>query len=249
MALISIIVPYYKKRFFISKCLRSIDDQTYKNYEIILVYDDDDISDYKYVLSFKNIYKKLHIIRNKQRVGAGYARNIGIKYAKGDFIAFLDSDDLWHKEKLKTQIYLMKKYNWLISHTSYKIINNNITSQIRNAKNLTFNNLIKSCDIGLSSVIMKRSLFNKKIKFPNLKTKEDFVLWLLIARQGITIYAVDKILMNWQKSYNSLSSSTLRKLFDGYYVYREYMNFNPIKSISYLLILSFNYLLKKFKNK
>ena len=244
MPLVSIVVPYYKKKLFISECLKSIHNQTYKYYEIILVYDDEDPSDYEYLLIFKKIYKKFFIIKNKKRQGAGYARNLGIKFAKGEYIAFLDSDDKWHKQKLKIQINLMKKNNWDISHTSYKIIRNKVTIQKRKANDLSFQNLIKSLYIGLSSVIMKRSLFKHNIKFPNLKTKEDYVLWLKIARQGKTIYAINKILMSWQKSNNSLSSSTFRKLFDGYFVYRIYLSYSVIKSLYSLFILSFNFLKK-----
>ena len=186
MPLISIIIPFFKKKEFISRCLKSIYNQSYSNYEIILIYDDEDIKDYHYIMSFKKIYKKLLVIKNTKRRGAGMTRNIGIKFAKGDYIAFLDSDDVWHREKLKIQIMQMTKNNWAISHTSYKIIDrNNIVKGIRRARNLSFSNLIKSCDVGLSSVVMKRSLFNNKIKFPNLKTKEDYVLWLKIARKGI----------------------------------------------------------------
>ena len=140
----------------------------------------------------------------------------------------------------------MKKNNWAISHTSYKIIDrNNVITNTRRARNLNFDNLIKSCDIGLSSVIMKKSLFNNKIKFPNLKTKEDYVLWLKIAKKGIIIQGIGKVLMKWQKSNNSLSSNTVRKLLDGYSVYKIYMNFSIIRSFYSLLVLSCNFIVKK----
>ena len=246
MPLISIIVPYYKKKIFIPRCLRSIYKQSYSNYEVILIYDDDDVIDYQYIISFKKIYRKLRIIKNNKRRGAGEARNVGIQSAKGEFIAFLDSDDVWHREKLKIQISLMKKNNWVISHTSYKIIDrNNIITNTRRARSINFSKLIKSCDVGLSSIIMKKSLFNNTIKFPNLKTKEDYVLWLKIARKGIMIQGIDKVLMKWQESNNSLSSNTLRKLLDGYSVYRMYMKYSMIKSFYSLLVLSFNFIVKK----
>ena len=71
------------------------------------------------------------------------------------------------------------------------------------------------------------------------------MLWLKIARKGIIIQSIDKVLMKWQESNNSLSSNTLRKLFDGYSVYRIYMNFSMIKSLYSLLVLSLNFLVKK----
>ena len=106
--------------------------------------------------------------------------------------------------------------------------------------------LLKSCDIGLSSVIMKRSLFNKSIKFANIKTKEDYVLWLNITKNGKKIYGLNKTLLIWRKSENSLSSSTIRKLIDGFTVYYKYQKYNFLKSIYLLIILSLNFLKKKY---
>ena len=247
MPLISIIIPYYKKKKFISRCLKSIQIQSYTNYEIILIYDDENIDDFRYLTSLKKDYKKLLIFKNLKKKGAGESRNLGIKYAKGDYVAFLDSDDEWHQNKLKTQINLMQKNNWLISHTSYNIINEQgKTIQNRKAKNLNFNNLINSCDIGLSSVVVKKSILKNKIKFPTLKTKEDYVLWLKITKMGILIHGVDKNLMKWRKTSDSLSSFTVRKLSDGYSVYRIYLKYGIIKSLYLLFILSVNFFKKNY---
>ena len=247
MPLVSIIIPYYKKKKFISRCLKSIQIQSYTNYEIILIYDDENIDDFRYLTSLKKDYKKLLIFKNLKKKGAGESRNLGIKYAKGDYVAFLDSDDEWHQNKLKTQINLMQKNNWLISHTSYNIINEQgKIIQNRKAKNLNFNNLINSCDIGLSSVVVKKSILKNKIKFPTLKTKEDYVLWLKITKMGILIHGVDKNLMKWRKTSDSLSSFTVRKLSDGYSVYRIYLKYGIIKSLYLLFILSVNFFKKNY---
>ena len=247
MPLVSIIIPYYKKKKFISRCLKSIQIQSYTNYEIILIYDDENIDDFRYLTSLKKDYKKLLIFKNLKKKGAGESRNLGIKYAKGDYVAFLDSDDEWHQNKLKTQINLMQKNNWLISHTSYNIINEQgKTIQNRKAKNLNFNNLINSCDIGLSSVVVKKSILKNKIKFPTLKTKEDYVLWLKITKMGILIHGIDKNLMKWRKTSDSLSSFTVRKLSDGYSVYRIYLKYGIIKSLYLLFILSVNFFKKNY---
>ena len=122
MPLVSIIIPYYKKKKFISRCLKSIQIQSYTNYEIILIYDDENIDDFRYLTSLKKDYKKLLIFKNLKKKGAGESRNLGIKYAKGDYVAFLDSDDEWKKNKLSDQIRIMESKNYSASHTSYKII-------------------------------------------------------------------------------------------------------------------------------
>ena len=81
--------------------------------------------------------------------------------------------------------------------------------------------------------------------FPNLKTKEDFVLWLKLLKKGYQIGSLNKNLMSWRKLHNSLSSSILQKLFDGFKVYNTYMKFNVIKSFYFLICLSLNFLNKQ----
>ena len=107
------------------------------------------------------------------------------------------------------------------------------------------NDLLKSCDIGLSTVLLQKRILSEKCLFPNLKTKEDFVLWLKILKNDIIIGSIDDNLTSWRKLNNSLSSSTLQKLFDGFNVYRSYMRFSIIKSVYYLFCLGINYLKKK----
>ena len=92
--------------------------------------------------------------------------------------------------------------------------------------------------------MLKKVLITKKCKFPKLKTKEDFALWLMLLKKNIRIGALDKNLTTWRKLDNSLSSSIFQKLKDGYVLYREYMNFNIFKSFLYLFILSLNSLRK-----
>ena len=245
MSLVSVIIPYYRKKQYISRALKSVTNQTYKKLEIIIIYDDSNKSDLKFIKYISSKDKRIKIYVNKKNLGAGLSRNVGIKKSKGKYIAFLDADDLWYKNKIDHQIKFMIKKGISFSHTSYSIINKqNIIISKRYAKDfLSFKDLIKSCDIGLSTVmIKKRHLFTNK--FPNLKTKEDFVLWLKLLSKNVKIYGIDKNLVLWSKIENSLSSSLIQKLVDGFKVYNHYMKFNFLKSFYYLVLLSFNYLKK-----
>jgi len=144
----------------------------------------------------------------------------------------------------------MKKNGINASHTSYTIINSiNKIIGSRNAKDMSYKLLLKSCDIGLSTVILKKEIITSKIKFANIKTKEDYVLWLKITLNNNKIFALKENLTKWRKLEDSLSSSKLQKIYDGYLVYRKYMNFNLLKSFGFLMLLSFNYFLKDIKNK
>ena len=246
----SIIIPYYKKKKFINRTLNSVLKQTYQNFEIIIVYDDKDKSELRYVKNFQKLDKRIKIIINKKNYGAGISRNIGINKSKGSFICLIDADDFWKKNKLKTQIRFMLENKYLISHTSYEIVDSkDKVIGVRKARNFqTINDLIFSCDIGLSTVIFNKKIFSKNIKFVKIKTKEDFVMWLNILKKGISIYALNKKLTKWTKSKVSLSSSITQKLSDSYLVYNNYMKFGFLKSIYYTIILSLNYLKKAIFN-
>jgi teichuronic acid biosynthesis glycosyltransferase TuaG len=250
MDLISVIIPYYKKKEYIISSINSVLNQTYKNLEIIIIYDDLNKEDLNLLKKIKKKDKRIKIYVNKKNLGAGRSRNKGIKLSKGIFVAFLDSDDLWKKNKLKKQIFFMKKNGINASHTSYTIINfNNKIIGSRNAKDMSYKLLLKSCDIGLSTVVLKKEIITSKIKFANIKTKEDYVLWLKITLNNNKIFALKDNLTKWRKLEDSLSSSKLQKIYDGYLVYRKYMNFNLLKSFGFLMLLSFNYFLKDIKNK
>lgn len=243
---VSIIIPYFKKRKYIKNTLRSVINQSYKGFEVIIIYDDNDKNDLLYVKKLIKTDKRIKLLVNKKNLGAGRSRNIGIANAKGSYICFLDADDIWKKNKLLTQLNFMTKNNHLISHTSYEIIKKNKVLEKRIARNfLNFKSLLKSCDIGLSTVMISKKVFKKNIKFSNLKTKEDFILWLEILKLNYVIYGLDKVLVQWQKTEGSLSSSIIQKLSDSYVVYNKFIKFNPVKSVYYTLLLSINFLKKK----
>ena len=248
MSLVSIIMPYYKKEFFIDYTIKSILNQSYQQFEIILINDDANSKNEKFLKKIKDLDKRIKLISNEKNLGAGESRNKGIEYAKGEYIAFCDCDDLWKKTKLENQLLYMKNNKIDFCFTSYEIIDeneNNIGSR-RAKKNLNLEKLLNSCDIGLSTVILKKSIFdNEKLRFANLKTKEDFVLWIRLAQNKIELTGLDQNLSYWRKTQKSLSSSTFQKLIDGFKVYRIYLKFNRIKSLIYLIRLSINYLLKK----
>ncbi len=246
MDLVSIIIPYYKKREYITSTLNSVLKQTYKNLEIIIIYDDQDKEDLELMKKLIKLDKRIILIINKKSLGAGLSRNYGIKKCKGKYVSFIDADDIWKKKKLELQIAFMKKKNFLISHTNYETIDkeNNVIN-LKTARNFNnVNDLIKSCDIGLSSVVVNKKILTKGCLFVNLKTKEDFVLWLRILKKNIKIGGLQKNLMCWRKLDNSLSSSVLRKIKDGYFVYNKFMKFNFLKSLYFLFLLSLNSLFK-----
>ena len=245
MFLVSIIMPYYKKELYVSESVQSILNQSYTNFELILV--NDDTENKNFINKISNFDQRIRLIHNDKNLGAGLSRNKAIVLSKGEYIAFCDSDDLWKKNKLELQLNFMKKFNLNFSFTSYDIIDeNNKLIKIRKAPSFVdFKKLRNSCDIGLSTIIAKKNIFKgNKYQFSNLKTKEDYILWLKFAQDGIEMKGFDQNLSSWRKTKNSLSSSIFQKLIDGYRVYREHLGYGIFKSLFYLIILSINFILK-----
>ena len=244
---VSIIIAYYKKRLFFEDTINSILNQTYHNSEVIVVYDDVDKSDLTFVKKILSRLPSYKIIINKKNIGAGLSRNKGIHFAKGQYIAFCDADDLWHKEKLHIQITFMKKKKINFSHTSYKIINyfGKTLGYFKIAKKLNYQDLLKSCDIATSSVMINRNIIKKNLLFSNFTTKEDYSLWLKIVKKENNLYGINNNLLFWRSVKNSLSDSFLQKLLDAFKVYRFNEKYNTIISIYFVIRLSLFALIKK----
>lgn len=246
LPLISVVIPYHKKRFYIEKTINSILNQNYKKFEIILIYDDEDLNELNFLLELKKKFKKIKLIINKKNIGVGLSRNKGILLSRGTYIAFCDADDIWKKNKLNLQIKFMLKNNLKFSHTNYYVINkkDKKIGKFKAKSKIEYQDLIKSCDIGLSTVIVKKSLLRKNL-FCNLQTKEDFHLWLQIIKKEKKIFSVNKYLSYWRYLENSLSSSLNQKLLDAFRLYYTYEKINFFKSLYYVCRLSYNALIKK----
>ena len=245
---ISIIIPYYRKKKYFQETIKSILNQTYKNYEVIVIYDDTCLDELEFV---KNNLKRIKIkklIINNKNYGAGLSRNRGIIKASGTYLAFCDADDIWKKNKLNTQLEFMTKNNLEISYTNYFIINekSKIIGKFNTLRKLNYNDLLKSCDIGLSTIILNKKFFYNN-KFSKLKTKEDYLLWLKITKKIKFIYGLNQYLSSWRENKNSLSSSIVQKLLDAYRLYRLHLNYSFIVSALFTLRLTLYAIIKKIK--
>ena len=246
--LIYVIITYYKKKNYIYSTLKSALNQSHKKIEVIIIYDDQDLSDFDHLKKIIKADKRVKIIINKKNQGVSISRNKGIKASKGKFITFLDADDIWNKNKLKFQLNFMRKNKCLISHTDYKIINskNKILGYMGVKKRLSYNDLIFSCDIGLSTVMISKKLKSKAL-FPNMITKEDYILWLKLSKR-FNIYGIQKNLGSWRKSDPSLSYFW-QKIKDAFTLYSKYEKFNLFKSLFFVLLLSLNFIKKSLIQK
>jgi len=245
-SLVSVIMPYYDKKDYFIESINSVLNQTHTNLEIIIIYDDENKNDLEHIKNCIKNDTRVKIICNDNNKGVAYSRNKAISIAQGKYIAFLDCDDYWKINKIEIQLKLMTTHGYDFSHTTYHVINQNgkVVGTIKARKILEYEKLLQSCDVGLSSVILKRELLND-IKFPELKTKEDFVLWLSLAKKSVILFGIDEPLMFWRQTPNSLSSSILQKLKDAFKVYYLYEKKNIFYSIFCVIRLSIHALIKK----
>ena len=244
--LVSIIIPYFRKKKYFKDTINSIISQSYKKLEIIVIYDDANKSELQFVEKTLEKFKNKKILINKKSLGPGLSRNKGIIKSKGAYIAFCDADDVWKKNKLKVQLSFMQKNKIDFSHTNYFIINkySKIIGQFKIEKKLNYQDLLRSCDIGLSTVLAKKKIFNKN-KFSSLTTKEDYLLWLKILKKKKFISGINKNLSSWRLLEKSLSSSVTQKVSDSFKLYHNYEKYNVIISLFFMLRLTYFALIKK----
>ena len=245
MALVSVIIPYYRKINHIKKTLNSVFKQTFQDFEIILIYDDELKNDLKVIETLVKNNAKVKIIDNLNNIGAGASRNTGIKNSSGSVIAFLDSDDYWEPDRLEKQLKFMQDNEYNFTFCNYRKKNKHkIIDVVSEKDKISYFDLLTDCNIGLSTVFVKRNLVDENL-FPTLKTKEDFVAWLKITKKNEFAHNYPEFLVEWSYSENSLSSNFFQKIFDSFRVYYTFLNFNIFKSLYYVTLLSINSIKRK----
>lgn len=231
---VSIVTPTYNGEKFIGDTIRSVLNQTYKNFELIIVDDCSTDNTRKIVKSFSD--KRIIYFRNDKNQGGAYCRNLAISKATGDYIAFLDGDDLWHKEKLERQLKFMLEKNASFSCTDYELIDENgqkLGIKVTSPKFIT-HRMFKMVDYaGCLTVMYKRSVY-PDLAIPNtIRKRNDYALWLKLSEKA-NCYALQETLSYYRKSSNSISSGKKVKLLKYHaQVFSELYGFSFFKSWYY----------------
>ena len=182
--LVSIITPVYNAERFLEDTIKSVQKQSYKNWELVLVDDCSKDSSSEIIEKFQNSDDRIRYIKLEKNSGAAISRNTGIKNAKGRFIAFVDSDDLWEKTKLEKQIEYMLRENIGFSFTSYRYMRENgekTTKVAKAPKKIDYEGLLKNTIIGCSTVVLDRKIIGD-FEMPLVKRGQDTATWLKILR-------------------------------------------------------------------
>lgn len=236
---VAIILPNYNSDKFLQKTINSILAQTYKNWSLYIVDDHSNTETINFLKKINN--SKINIYFLKKNKGAGYCRNLAINKSKSYYLAFIDSDDTWDKNKLKLQISFMEKKNFNFTYTYYKTYNHNTKkiNKIHIPDKLNFNNFITNTSIATSSMIITRSLA-KNIKFINSKVCEDFFYKCQLLKKSLYAYCIKKHLMTYSIRDNSLQSKKIKNLCWMYRINKKYNKLNLFMNIKSLFFISIN---------
>ena len=210
--LVSIITPVYNSKEYLEASINSVVAQTFKNWEMLIVDDGSNDGSSELLISIANNDKRIKLIKHNENLGAGIARNNAIKKANGKYIAFLDSDDLWHSEKLQIQINLMEKNKWLFSHTSYGYISSKgkkIKSTFQVSENpVNYYDLLKKTEISCLTAVFNQEAIGKYYMSAH-RRKQDYALWLSILNDGIKSYPINIELAYYRQRPGSLTNNKM----------------------------------------
>lgn len=229
--LVSIIMPSYNTASYISESINSVINQTYKNWELIIVDDSSTDNTDEIVSKFLND-ERIKYLKNDKNSGAAISRNKALREAKGKWIAFLDSDDLWIPEKLEKQINFMEENNHSFSYTFYEEIDeigNNLNIRILGPKKITKFGMYNYCWLGCLTVMYNAEKIGL-IQIKDIKKNNDYAMWLKVINK-YNCYLYPYSLAFYRKRVGSISNHSYIKLIKWHYkLFREVDNQNIFNS-------------------
>lgn len=236
--LVSIIMPTYNCAKFIAESINSVIAQTYTNWELIIV-DDCSTDNTKEILApYLQKYSNINYTCLQKNGGPAVARTEALRQAKGDYIAFLDSDDIWYSEKLSKQIAFMKENNIAFSCTGYEQIEEDGKSKniaLIPPQETDYLKMLRLADpIGNLTVMYNRNAVGEQ-KVPAIKKRNDFALWLQILHKVHVCYGMTDILAKYRLRTQSVSRNKIKLISYHWHLYHNIEKISAIKSIWYIL--------------
>ena len=231
-SLVSIVMPCYNAQNYILEAIASVQQQTHNEWELIVVDDCSIDNTLSIVTSIANHDHRVHFLKLPVNSGTGVARNTGLQYASGKYIAFLDADDLWKPHKLATQIAFMKKHKLSFTYSFYDCIDEagkSLHKTITAPLTLRYKQLFFCNFIGNLTGIYDQSILGK-IPVDAVRKRQDWIHWLFILQKIKTAYVVPKSLAYYRVRNNSISASKLELLKYNFAVYTQFYGYNFIKA-------------------
>ena len=244
---ISVITPVHNSSNYIADTINSVINQTYQNWELILVDDFSSDNSVEIIQAYQEKCNNIKLIQSDTNVGAAEARNIALRQARGDYIAFLDSDDMWLPNKLERQTQFMKSNNYAFSFTAYQRVNQNNTKTINRIgvpKSIGYNGFLRNTIIGTLTVMIDKRQTGY-FEMPNIRSSHDMALWCDILKRGFKAYGIDEVLAYYRIVGDSNTAKKWKAAKDVWRVYRDIEKMSWVKSAFNFSLYAFNALKKR----
>lgn len=246
--LISIITPAFNASKTILETYNSLFSQSLQDWEWIVINDcsNDDTACLIEKISQKD--NRVILVNNKTNSGAAVSRNIGISLARGRFIAFIDSDDLWVWNKLEKQINFMKHNNYMFTFSNYYLLLGDGSKKEYRVKKdfVTYKQLLKSNVIGCSTVMYDSKTIGKQYMPTDSDKREDHAAWLDLIKKSNGAFCLNEPLTLYRVGNKSVSSNKFKMLKYQYRMYRKHEGFGIIKSLWYTFVISVKKVFTKY---
>lgn len=232
--LISVIMPCYNMEKFIASSIQSVYNQTFSNWELLIVDDASTDKTAEIVQRFQEADSRIHFAAKSMHTGIADTRNQAIGMAKGQYLAFLDADDVWHIDKLEKQLNFMKTRNIGFSYSAYNWIDetgNELGKTIPTTGDLNYNDYLHNTIIGCSTVMVNTNITGL-ISVPEFRTSEDTATWLNILKKGFKAYAFSEVVVSYRIRKKSVSSNKIKAAFDLWKVYRQQEKLSLFQALS-----------------
>ncbi len=241
---VSIIIPVYNAEKFIGKTIESVQAQTYKNWEIVIMNDKSTDRSYEIIKKYAEKDERIKTVNTEKNMGVVKGRNYLTDMSEGEYIAFLDADDYWKEDKLERQISFMKKNGIAISCTEYTRITEEGSpiNKVEIKEEIFYEDLLKNNYLGCLTVVYNVKMLGKRY-FKERNKNEDYVLWLEIVKETGKIYGLKENLAFYRVLNNSRSSNKIDAAKVRWEIYRNEEKLSLIKSAYYFL----NYVVRTLK--
>ncbi len=232
--LISVIVPSFNSDLFLRQCMQSVIDQSYSNWEMLIVDGGSTDKTVSIVEEFGLDEPRIKLIDNPEDDGPAQARAVGIREARGIYLAFLDSDDLWLKDKLSVQVTFMQASRLDFSFTSYRFLypdGNESFAQMYGWRINSFKQYLGRRGIANSTVMLTRDCFSEEVLNTVGKSHgEDTLWWLLIMRSGVSAHCLRTPLTLYRRVPGSLSTRVMKNQTTVWHSYRNELALNQVEA-------------------
>ena len=236
--LVSIITPTYNCGPFIARTIESIQQQTYKNWEMIIVDDCSTDNTKQIVEQYMQNDPRIQYHCLDKNSGAAVARTTSMQLAKGSYMAFCDSDDVWTENKLQRQISWMQQNGYHFSCTSYDQIDEadqSLNKIIKPPKKISYDRQLLDAPIGNSTVIYDVEAMGK-FEVPNIKKRNDDALWFQLYKVEKYCYGLNEILAHYRIRKGSISSNKVQLLKYHWILYRDICHLSVIRSVFHIAV-------------